>query len=115
LKAKEYLGVLLKIGKFELTVMCTMVHNGYYLYYKGRIDIFAGGMVIDVKVSDLKILNAIQHFGYNNQLNGYSTALRARASILFSVHPTKHTVQMAPVPNCTKFWEQQVLSNGKPI
>jgi hypothetical protein len=114
-KLKDYLGVLLKHGKFELTVLCTMVHNGYYLYYRGRIDVFAGGMVIDLKVSNLNILKAINHFKYNHQLNGYAIAISAKASILFSINPETLNIQTAPIPTEYDFWQQQVLTYGKPI
>lgn len=114
-KVKARLGVLIKHGKRQLAVMCTMAHRGMYIYYKGRVDLFAGGMVIDLKVSELEILRAIQVFGYQNQLNGYAIPLKARGSILFSIHPKKHDVQTCPINNSTSFWEQIVLKHGTPI
>lgn len=114
-KVNSHLGILLKTGKCELTVMCTMVHNGFYLYYKGRVDIFAGCMIIDLKVSDLPVLHAINHFGYNNQINGYAIPLKAKAGILFSIHPKTLNVQIAPIPNNYTFWERAVLQYGKPL
>lgn len=114
-EVNRHLGPLLKSGKRELTVTCTMVHNGYYLYYKGRVDLFAGNMVIDLKVSQLNILKAINHFGYNNQLNGYSIPLKATAAILFAVNPITYETSMAPVPNSLAWWQKKVLQYGKPI
>jgi len=114
-KVNSQIGALIKIGKSELTVLCTMVHRGYYLYYKGRVDLFAGGMIIDLKVSELEIVAAINHFGYNHQLNGYAIALKARASVLFSINPNTLKVQTAPIPNSSTHWERVVLQYGKPI
>lgn len=110
--AKKIGPALLKTAKTELTVMCTLVHAGYYLFYKGRVDMWAGGMVIDLKVSKLDVVKAIQHFGYNNQLNGYSLPLNAIASLLVAVHPETFAVSMAPVPNATEWWSKAVLRHG---
>lgn len=115
LEVNKHIGALIKRGKSELTVLCTMVHRGFYLYYKGRVDLFAGGMIIDLKVSELEIVAAINHFGYNSQLNGYAIALQARASVLFSINPKTLKVQTAPIPNSVTYWEQAVLQYGKPI
>lgn len=114
-EVNNIIGPLLKAGKRELTVTCTMVHGAKYLYYKGRVDLFSGGMVIDLKVSNLNILKAINHFGYNNQLNGYAIPLQAVASVLFAVNPVTFQTSMAPVPNCLKWWETKVMQYGKRI
>lgn len=108
----RHIGGLLKAGKRELTVTCTMVFGRQYLYYKGRVDLFAGKMVIDLKVSELIALKAIQHFGYNNQLNGYAIPLNAVASVLFAVNPITFKTSMAPVPNSTKWWTETVQRLG---
>jgi len=115
MEVNKSLGALIKSGKRELTVLCTMVHRGFYLYYKGRVDLFAGGMIIDLKVSELEIVAAINHFGYNHQLNGYAAALSAKASVLFSINPKTLKVQTAPIPNSVTYWERVVLQYGKPI
>lgn len=111
----KHIGGLLKTGKRELTVTCTMVHKGFYIHYKGRVDLFAGNMVIDLKVSNLKILQAINHFGYNNQLNGYAIPLQATASVLFAINPVTLETSMAPVPNSLAWWEKKILQHGKPV
>lgn len=110
------LGVLLKYGKRQLTVMCTMVYNGLYMYYKGRIDLFAGQIVIDFKASDLEILAAVTHFGYNHQVNGYSIPLQAKSGLILSVSRKKpHGVQTCPIPNSLDFWQRAVMKYGQPI
>lgn len=111
----QRLGPLLKTGRRELTVMCTMVYNGMYIYYKGRVDLFAGGMIIDLKVSEMEIVAAINHFGYNHQLNGYAIPTKARAAVLFSINPKTLKVQTAPIPNSLAYWQQIVLRFGQPI
>jgi hypothetical protein len=108
------LGPLIKAGRPQLAILCTMVHMGMYMYYKGRVDLFAGGMVIDLKVSEVSIMRAIEIFGYHHQLNGYAIGLDARQSILYSVHPKTTDIQMAAIPNRVDYWERAVLKHGRP-
>lgn len=109
------LGPLIKRGRRQLAVTCTMVHMGLYLYYRGRPDLEAGGIVIDLKVSEMAILDAINKFGYNNQLNGYTIPLLSRGSLIYSIHPKTAKVQKQAIQNSVTWWEKQVLKYGKPI
>jgi hypothetical protein len=109
------LGPLIKHGRRQLAVTCTMVHKGFYLYYRGRPDLVAGGLIIDLKVSELPILQSIQHFGYNRQVNGYAIPLQSRGGLIYSIHPKTHKVQKQAITNEVTWWEQIVLKYGKPI
>lgn len=110
------LGPLIKQGRRQLAVTCTMVHQGFYMYYKGRIDLWAADLIIDMKVSEMNILDAIKHFGYNHQLNGYAIPVSAKGGLIFSVNPKPpYTTQLQAIQNSLYWWQQQVLKYGKPI
>jgi hypothetical protein len=110
------LGPLIKRGRRQLAVTCTMVHQGFYLYYRGRPDLDAGGLVIDLKVSEMPIIQSINHFGYNHQVNGYAIPLGSRGAVIYSINPKHpHQVQKQAVANSLSWWEKQVLKYGKPI
>lgn len=111
--AVQHLGAAIRLGRRQLVVTCTMIHGGFKLRYKGRVDLFVGGVVIDYKVSDMPLLSAIHHFGYNNQVNGYAIPLQAKTSIIFSISPKPpYRVQMQPIPNSLIYWQQAVLKYG---
>lgn len=114
-KVVSVLGPLIKHGRRQIVVMCTMVYKGLYMYYKGRVDLEAGGLVIDHKVSEMNILAAINHFGYNHQVNGYAIPLGSKGGLIFSVHPKTHAIQLQAIQNSLIWWQQQVLKYGKPI
>lgn len=112
----KVLGPLLKHGRRQLAVMCTMVYQGLYLYYKGRVDLEAGGLVIDHKVSEMNVIAAINHFGYNHQLNGYAIPLGSKGGLIFSINPKPpYVIQLQAIQNSVIWWQQQVLKYGKPI
>ncbi len=112
---KEKLGPLLHQGKRQLVVTCVMVHRGLGMLYKGRVDLYAGKIVVDMKVSDLDLLKAINFFGYNNQVNGYALALGAQVSVIVSVHPKTYKVSTMAVPTKSEWWEEKVLQYGQPF
>jgi hypothetical protein len=101
------LGPLIKRGRRQLAVT--------YLYYRGRPDLVAGGLVIDLKISEMHIIHAIRHFGYNRQVNGYAIPLQSRGGLIYSIHPKTHKVQKQAITNEVAWWEQIVLKYGKPI
>lgn len=109
------LGPLIKLGRRQLAVTCTMVHQGFYLYYRGRPDLEVGKIIIDLKVSELPILAAINHFRYDRQVNGYAIPLGSKGSLIYSINPKTLQVQKQAVTNNVTWWEQQVLKYGKPI
>lgn len=111
---KSQLGVLINGGKRQLAVTCKMSHRGLYIIYKGRLDLFAGGIVIDLKVSKLKIDDAIRIFGYHDQLSGYSLALGAKVAVLFSIHPETRVVSKRALNPGRAYWEEVVVKYGIP-
>lgn len=109
------LGGCIKTGKPQLVVTCDMIYEDMIMKFKGRIDLYCGQLVVDMKVSKLVLATAIEHFGYNHQLNGYALAVGARASVIYSIHPEKITVQKTIIGNSSIWWEKQVLRFGEPI
>lgn len=115
LEAHRVLGAALRHGKRQVVVTCKMRCMGLVITYKGRVDLWLQPIVIDFKVSDLPILDAINHFGYHHQLNGYAIPLQAQKSILISVgRKPPHKVQMMPIENSGIFWRQQIIKHGTP-
>lgn len=112
---KDKLGALLTHGKRQLVVTCKLVYNGIELDYKGRVDLFAGGIVVDMKVSELEIVKAINFFGYDKQVSGYALPLGAKVAVIVSVHPKKCTVSTAPIAVSADWWQRKVLEYGKPF
>lgn len=114
--AQKYLGAALRYGRRQLAVTCTMQHKGFHMRYKGRVDLFIGhnvGVVVDYKVSDMPLVAAINHFGYNHQVNGYAIPLMAKTSIIFSTSPkAPYTAQMQPVANSLDFWQAVTVKYG---
>lgn len=128
--AKEKFGDALKYGKRQVVVTCLMVHQGIALQYKGRIDLLCGGgvaskdgfitvdpsrgaFVIDMKISELDLLKAINFFGYHNQVNGYAIPLGIPVSIIVSINPKTLKPSSQAIPTKTEFWEKIVLQYGK--
>jgi hypothetical protein len=112
---QDKLGPLITLGKRQLVVTCILVVDGIYVRYKGRVDLFAGNIVIDMKVSELDLLSAIRFFGYDKQVSGYAIPLKAPVSLIISVHPKKYTTSIAPIATNTSWWERKVLEYGKPV
>lgn len=116
LVALKHLGAAIRLGRRQLVVTCYMRYKGFVLRYKGRVDNFIGhnvGVVVDFKVSDLPLLNAIHHFGYNHQVNGYAIPLMAKTSLIFSVSPkAPHNVQMQTIPNSLGYWQAAIIKYG---
>lgn len=113
---KNKLGSLLTHGKRQLAITCNMVHRGLFIPYKGRVDLFAGGIIIDMKVSELDIRKAIEHFGYHHQISGYGLPLHANVGVIVSVHPkSPHNIQTAPIRISQEYWEKKVLEYGRPV
>lgn len=118
IEAMKFLGPSMRHAQRQLVVSCKMIHEGMYIVYKGRVDLKIGNshsVVLDFKVSEMPLLSAIRHFGYNNQVNGYAIPLQAKTSIILSISPKPpHRPQMMPIPNSLVFWRQVVKQYGKP-
>lgn len=111
----KQLGNLIYTGKRQLAVVCRMVYNGMYIIFKGRVDLFAGNIVIDLKVSDLDINKAIDFFRYDLQLSGYMIALQCRTALLVSVHPKKYTISSKAMTITPGYWENVIMKYGAPV
>lgn len=111
-------GPLLKGGKSQLTVTADFIFGNMTMKYKGRIDHMITNLVTDLKVSQLGLLQAINHFGYDKQLNGYALGADAAGSILISIKDRGFAppeIRKMNIPNCSTWWEQKVLEYGTPL
>jgi hypothetical protein len=109
-------GSLLKHLKAELVVTADFVHEGFVLKYKGRIDLCVPGkMVIDLKVTDLQIIKAIEHFGYDRQISGYCLGTSSPLGFLLSVKPMNNSTNVSRVAVSSQWWEQKTLQYGTPM
>jgi hypothetical protein len=112
----DTIGAALKFGKSEIVVTCTMIVNGLYIFYKGRIDLHCSNIIVDLKVSSIKNLRqAITFFGYNHQLNGYALATKSPVSIMVAIDPKTLVIQKEPIATKCDWWENKVLQHGQPI
>lgn len=113
--AATFLGDSLKHARRQVVVKCVMEWGGYWMLYKGRIDLLLPELVVDMKVSELNLLAAINHFGYDKQLSGYSLPLKCKKSIIFSINPKTNIVQTLPIPTRAEWWREQVIKYGQRI
>lgn len=116
LALQDTIGPALRYGKSELVVTCTMISNGLYLLYKGRVDLKVANVIVDLKVSSIKnLVDAVRFFGYNHQLNGYSLATKSLVSVIVAIDPKTLKVQKEPIANRCDWWENKVLQYGQPL
>lgn len=124
LALKKAIGApLLPLLKTEIAVTADFNFNGLCMKYKGKIDAgIIGKLVIDVKVTELDILKAIEFFKYDDQTNGYALSINARLIIIIAVHPYKrdpetglNRTQVVSIPLNDAFWRHQILRYGKPV
>lgn len=109
------LGPLVYTGRRQLVVVCTMIYNNMAMRFKGRVDLFAGSIVIDLKVSELPIDRSISHFRYDLQLSGYMIALQCQVSVLISVHPKTCKVSEKALTITPGYWESVIEKYGIPV
>lgn len=117
---RKHIQPLVKFLKPQLAVTCEFEHGGFRMMYKGRGDlVIVDKLVIDIKVSEMPLMKAIDYFGYDHQLRGYAKAFGCKSAIIISISPKnpKH-VQMYNVPlHQDKYiwWEHEILKRGEPI
>lgn len=99
----------------QLAVTATFEHNGLYLPVKGRIDMRVPGLIIDLKVSKLDQIAAINHFRYDWQLGGYATMTGDVKALLISINPINYKASILSVPYKLDWWEHMITQHGKKI
>ena len=112
LAAKTELAGLKFSGQNSYTADFT--HEGKTMAYKGRPDIDAGILIVDLKISELDIVKAIEFFRYDWQVSGYVKASPgATMAMLLSVHPKTLKVSKMMLPIKVDWWQQAIKMYGK--
>ena len=111
---KKALGIVYSKGEYQMAVFADFIYNGLKISYKGRIDLLST-IVVDLKCSDLKILDAVKFFRYDRQLSGYCIATGRTQGLIMSVHPHKASIQSFPIIPDDIFWREIVLKFGIPV
>ena len=96
----------------QLAVTANFEHSGYIMPVRGRLDMRVPGLVIDMKVSSLDAVKAIQHFRYDWQLGGYAEMTRDCRALIISVSPKTFKTTILNVPYKLDWWEHQIISHG---
>lgn len=109
----EVVGILIKYLIPELAVTAHFSFQGITMAYKGRMDlVLPGKIVIDFKVSELDISKAIQFFGYDKQLSGYSLAAGCKRAIIIGINPKTLKTSIVDIPINPYWWEYQAMAKG---
>lgn len=115
-KVKEVIGDLWQHLSTEVSVQSDFVNDGFFLPYKGRIDMLVKGrIIVDLKVSKHQLSKTITHFGYDNQLNGYMLATGIRRAVIIRICPDSYISEIKIIPFNNAFWQTAVLKFGKAI
>jgi hypothetical protein len=83
--------------------------------YKGLMDFYLNGIVLDLKISEMPLEKSIPYFGYDRQIGGYMIATGAKLGYLIRVCPKKLTVEIKEITitdEVIDYWEQQILKYG---
>ena len=98
----------------ELSVTADFEHQGFVLPFKGRIDLgLRNKIVIDFKILQGSLSNAVNYFGYDKQLSGYCYAIGADNAVIISYNKSKKKTEIKSITPNPLFWEQEILKRGK--
>lgn len=112
---QKVLGGAILSGKPQLSVTANFEQDGLVMPFKGRLDLHLPGLVIDLKVSELHPIKAIQYFRYDWQMAGYCAATDSKKSIIISINPKTFKISMVPITPNYDFWEYHVKRLGTPL
>jgi hypothetical protein len=101
----------------EVAVTANFHHDGYVMPVRGRIDILIPGMlIIDLKVSKMPLVKAVQHFRYDHQIgSGYANMAGVPRALIISINPLTLKPSILEMPNKTDWWEYMILQRGTRI
>lgn len=116
-KLRQTIGdTLMQYLEPEVVITCDMVHEGFRMKYKGRLDLrIYRRIVIDIKITSVDIRKAVAFFGYDIQQTGYALGNECDKAFIVAIHPTKLATQIYNVPLNPSWWESQVKQKGEPI
>lgn len=113
---KSFLGSALDHATPQLAVTANFTVEGLTMPFRGLIDLSVGkNLIVDLKVSELDPVKAINHFFYNHQISGYMMAYGATKGILMSINPKTKNIKTIPIPLVEEWWIYQIKSWGVPL
>lgn len=113
---RDKLGSALLHLQKEVAFTCDMIHNGMLLAYKGRVDLlFAGRVVVDLKILSGALEGACTRFGYPDQVSGYCLGTASPLGLIIAYNKTRKQVEVKAVRPTMDFWNYQVVRLGKPV
>jgi hypothetical protein len=112
---KKNFGNALSLGNSQVSITANFEHEDLLMNWKGRPDLIIGDLIVDLKVSELPIIKAIQYFRYDWQLTGYMAGSGCTRALICSIHPKTKKITMIPIPPVYDWWEYQIKKHGIPI
>lgn len=114
-RLKEFLGSALDTATPQLALTANFTYQGLTMPFRGLADLPVGrDLILDLKVSELDTVKAIQHFRYDWQIEGYKMAYGATRGMIMSIHPKTKKITTLPINGSQDWWCHQVLQYGKP-
>lgn len=115
-KLKEKLNGVWQFLIPEYTIVADFKYSGWTMRWRGRLDLcIPNRLVVDVKIINGKsIKDTMQHFGYPNQLTGYSLGAQAKDRLICAYSRKTGDVELVQVESATEWWAEQIFINGKP-
>ncbi len=108
------IGAAFNVMEKEVGFTADFYHNGMMLKYKGRADmLFAGRVVIDLKVLAGSLEQATKLFGYDNQISGYCLATHSDIGIIISYNKARKKTEVKTIKPNPAFWEYQCVYRGQ--
>ncbi len=101
--------------RVQVSVMATFENAGKYLPVKGRVDMLLPNLVVDMKISKMPLVSAINHFRYDWQLTGYCMMTGSSRAMIISINPLTYKPTLMNIPLVTDWWEHQILTYGKAL
>lgn len=110
------LTTLLASGDCELPSTADFCHEGFILPWRGIADIhIARRLIIDFKITEMKLTAAVKFFRYDWQQSGYCAGYDVPQALIVSIHPRTKAVDMAYIKPDFRWWEEKCLTHGIPI
>ena len=115
LEVKRFLGAGWACCKAQMSATANFTVDGLTMPHRGRPDfLIPNQLIIDLKVSELPIVKAIEIFRYDWQQGGYCLDFDVKKAIILSIHPKTKKITTAPIVPVYDWWEHQVKRFGRP-
>ena len=110
----RHFGGALGMGESQISVTADFEIDGLIMPYKGRPDFKITDLIVDLKVSKMDVVKAVQFFRYDWQLSGYALSTGCTRSMILSINPTTLKITPIAIPIVTDWWEYQIKQYGVP-